>query len=238
MKSARKVKRILLAREKSQSGNRLREVILGGQDGLVNVLGVVLGLSAVGSSNQVLIAASLAATFAESFSMGAVAYTSTLAEHDHYSREVDQELSEIENEPEKKKEEVRKIYRRKGFSGDLLEKVVSVLTRNKKVWHQTLTKEELGLAKVDKRAVLKSSIIVTLAAFCGSFIPVVPFLLFSRQTAIVLALAASGSALFAIGVYEAKTYVGSWLKNGLQMTGIGLGAALIGFLIGKFFKVN
>src|SRR3989338_5827628 len=53
----------------------LPEIILGGQDGLVNVLGVILGVAAASSSTQLVIVAGLAAAFAESISMGAVAYT-------------------------------------------------------------------------------------------------------------------------------------------------------------------
>lgn len=56
----------------------LRDIILGGQDGLVNVLGVTLGIAAASGDTRFVLAAGLAATFAESFSMAAVAYTSSL----------------------------------------------------------------------------------------------------------------------------------------------------------------
>ncbi len=61
----------------------MRDVILGGQDGLVNVLGVVLGVAAASQETRLVLAAGLAAAFAESFSMAAVAYTSTTAERDY-----------------------------------------------------------------------------------------------------------------------------------------------------------
>jgi VIT1/CCC1 family predicted Fe2+/Mn2+ transporter len=54
----------------------LRDLILGGQDGLVNVLGITLGLFAAGATTHIIIIAGLAAGFSESVSMGAVAYTS------------------------------------------------------------------------------------------------------------------------------------------------------------------
>lgn len=57
----------------------LRDIILGGQDGLVNVLGIVLGVAAASRDERIIMAAGLAATFAESFSMAAVAYTSSVA---------------------------------------------------------------------------------------------------------------------------------------------------------------
>ena len=58
----------------------LRDVILGGQDGLVNVLGLSLGLFAAHTSGRIIVIAALAAGFSEAVSMGAVAYTSATAD--------------------------------------------------------------------------------------------------------------------------------------------------------------
>src|SRR3990170_8279611 len=88
----------------------LSDIILGGQDGLVNVLGVVLGVAAASSDPRIVVAGGLAAMFAESISMGAVAYTSTLAEHDHYRAEVERERREIRQMPQAEKQEVRDIF--------------------------------------------------------------------------------------------------------------------------------
>jgi VIT1/CCC1 family predicted Fe2+/Mn2+ transporter len=44
----------------------------------------------------------------------------------------------------------------------------------------------------------------------------------------------SGIVLFLIGVYEAKTTVGSFWRSGLELAAIGLTAGLAGFLIGHF----
>jgi len=53
--------------------------------------------------------------------------------------------------------------------------------------------------------------------------------------AVIAAIALSGLALFVVGVYSAKTLIGDWRKSGLQMVAIGLGAAALGFLIGRLF---
>jgi VIT1/CCC1 family predicted Fe2+/Mn2+ transporter len=58
----------------------LRDVILGGQDGLVNVLGLTLGLFSAGATARVIIVAGLAGGLSEAVSMGAVAYTSASAD--------------------------------------------------------------------------------------------------------------------------------------------------------------
>lgn len=218
--------------------NWMRDVILGGQDGLVNVLGIVLGVSAASQDTKILIAASLAAAFAEAVSMAAVAYTSTLAQIDHYAKEVETERQEIINTPEKEMEEVREIYRQKGFSGKLLDDIVEKVTADKDLWLKALTKEELGLEKVDKSTLLRISATVGIAALVASFVPVTPFFFLSHTPAIIVCLIASAVALFTIGAYEAKTYVGSWTRSGIQLMFIGLAAAVIGFLIGKIFQVN
>src|SRR3989344_7742443 len=62
-----------------------REFILGGQDGLVNVLGLVLGVASATNETRIVIIAGIVATVAESVSMGAVAYTSSKAGKDYYT---------------------------------------------------------------------------------------------------------------------------------------------------------
>src|SRR5438105_3882194 len=76
--------------------NSLRDLILGGQYGLVNMLGIILGMMAAGGSTHVLIATGLAAAFTESISMGAVTYTSFGTERDAYRAEQDREREEVE----------------------------------------------------------------------------------------------------------------------------------------------
>jgi VIT1/CCC1 family predicted Fe2+/Mn2+ transporter len=70
-------------RERHRQTNWLRDVILGGQDGLVNILGIILGVIAGGGSNTVLLAAGFAAAVTESISMGAVGYTSSVSQRDY-----------------------------------------------------------------------------------------------------------------------------------------------------------
>ena len=92
-------------REQHRQGNRLHEVILGGQDGLVNILGIILGVIAGGGSNTVLLSAGFAAAITESISMGAVGYTSSLSERDYYQAERGREEAEIDTMPEAERQE-------------------------------------------------------------------------------------------------------------------------------------
>jgi VIT1/CCC1 family predicted Fe2+/Mn2+ transporter len=86
-------------REAHRQGNWLRDVILGGQDGLVNILGIILGVIAGGGSDTVLLAAGFAAAITESISMAAVGYTSSISERDYYEAERAREATEIDTVP-------------------------------------------------------------------------------------------------------------------------------------------
>lgn len=215
--------------------NSLRDVILGGQDGLVNALGIILGILAAGGDRSILIATVMAATFAESISMGAVAYTSALSQRDYYEGERKKEMKEIEEEPKMEAEEVRRIYEKKGFRGRVLEEIVTTVTSNKEIWLNLMMTEELGLSPVNIRGVFKSSIIVTIATLIGHLIPLLPFFFAGHTTGVIISILISALTLFAVGTYQALTFLGSWWKSGMRMVLIGLGAAIVGFLIAKLF---
>src|SRR3989344_3661820 len=107
----------------SKGGALFKDFILGGQDGLVNVLGIILGVAIGTGDAKIVILAGLAAAFAESVSMGAVAFTSTKAEADYYNSEKKKEEYEIEKYPEDEKKEIYDIYYKKGFRGKLLNQI-------------------------------------------------------------------------------------------------------------------
>jgi predicted membrane protein (TIGR00267 family) len=216
--------------------NWLRDVILGGQDGLVNILGIILGVIAGGGTDTVLLAAGFAAAITESISMGAVGYTSSMAERDYYHAEMAREANEIEHEPEVERQEVRDIYASKGFSGKLLEDVVDTITADRRTWLATMMDEELHLQPKSTRDIIRTSIVITIATLIGHVIPLLPFLVLPRDPALVLAIVLSAIVLFGVGVYSAVTLVGSWWKSGLRILFIGLGAAALGFLVGRLFS--
>ncbi|MCX6795470.1 MAG: VIT1/CCC1 transporter family protein [Candidatus Falkowbacteria bacterium] len=224
-------------KELSQVGKKssLADIILGGQDGLVNVLGVILGVAAATSDHKIIIAAGMAATFAESISMAAVALTSKMAERDHYYSEVEREKREIKEMPEVERAEIREIYAQKGFSGKLLEDIVAQITSNNEQWLKFMMKEELELTEIKNKEIYTGSFVVGFSALVGSFVPLLPFFFLPIKTAVISSLIISAIVLLFVGIYKAKTTVGNPLKTGLQMVLIGMGAALAGYFIGHLF---
>ncbi len=123
------------AKVKSERHSRptlLSNFILGSQDGLVNVLGILLGLTAATTDVRIFFVAALAALGAESISMGAVAYTSTAARRRVYLKEADRESQEMKDVPEIELEEVRQIFRGWGYEGKELEDLTERIAKNPK----------------------------------------------------------------------------------------------------------
>jgi hypothetical protein len=141
-------------------------VILGGQDGLVNVLGIMLGVIAGGGSDTALLAAGFAAAITESIS-GAVGYTSSISERDYYQAEKAREATEIATMPDAERQEIRDIYAAKGFSRKLLEDVVDTITANRETWMATMMDEELHLQPVQTADILRTALVITIATLVG-----------------------------------------------------------------------
>lgn len=220
-----------------KQASAISDIILGGQDGLVNVLGIILGVAAATGDAYIVLVAGLAATFAESVSMGAVAYTSTVADADYYESEREREYRHIKEVPNLEKEEIRSIYANKGFNGEMLNKIIDTITANQDVWVAVMMAEEHQLQPVNRKHALRSAIIVGVAAVIGSLIPLMPFMFVPISAAMVLSISLSAFVLFTVGVVKARMTVGHPGKSGIEMAAIGITSALVGYAVGVLLKV-
>jgi len=225
-----------LSQESHPHPTLLSDFILGSQDGLVNVLGILLGLVAAGTGVRIILIASLAALAAESISMGAVAYTSTLSRRNLYLSEIQRESREMREVPEMEREEVRVILRSWGYEGAEVETMLRMIEAKPKAWLDIMMAFELNLSEVAPDQPRNSALVVLGATTTGSLIPLLPFLLniapvaYAALTSVVL----SGLTLLGIGWYEARVTNGSIWVNGPRMILIGLGAGFAGFVVGHF----
>ncbi len=227
------------------TGERLSDVILGGQDGLVNTLGVILGIAAASQDFRIIMGGALAGAVAEAVSMAAVGYTSNLAERDFYISALKQEKYEIDHMPEVEICEIREIYQKKGFKGKLLDQLVQAITSDRKLWLDTMMREELALSPVDSKKPYKAAVLIGLASLFGALIPLIPFAVFytgkidfagAVSWAAYISVGVSALALFVLGAVKARLTIGKWYRGGLQIVLIGILSALFGYFIGLLFS--
>lgn len=197
---------------------RLADVILGGQDGLVNVLGLTMGVAAAGSAPNLVIVAGLAAMVAESISMAAVAYTSSRAARD-YERLRAKEAGMDENEVEA----ALRALRARGLSGEKLSFIRARLRLH--------LEDAPGM---DSRS---KALAVGVSTLGGSLVPLAPYLLLPISEAIPVSILLSALVLFGTGVLKAKWTDGEWLRSGLEILVVGGLAALAGYALGLALHV-
>jgi predicted membrane protein (TIGR00267 family) len=213
----------------------LHDWILGGQDGLVNVLGSILGVAVVTQDRSIVLVAGLASLFAESVSMAAVAYTSVRASHLHYHSQYEERARLIEENPVLQREILIDAYERKGVNRAEAVRIVDELTKDKAVWLRALMEEHLRLFRPEESGPVRSAVIVGFSSLLGALIPLTPFFFLDGTAAIVCAIATSLLGLFIAGAIGAKLTVGDWRRRGAEMVAIGGAAAAISFTIGYLF---
>lgn len=154
----------------------LAEFVYGGIDGSVTTFAVVAGAVGAGLDSSVIIILGFANLFADGFAMSIGAYLSSKTDVDNYEKHKAIEYWEVENIPEKEREEIREVFREKGFTGKLLEEVVATITADKDRWVDVMMKEELGLIE-ETKSPFKIGLITFISFLILGFIPLLVYVL-------------------------------------------------------------
>jgi VIT1/CCC1 family predicted Fe2+/Mn2+ transporter len=128
----------------------LAEFVYGGIDGSITTFAVVAGAAGAHLDSAVVLILGFANLFADGFAMSVGAYLSNKSEQDKYKNHKAIEYQEIEEMPGEERNEIRDIYRAKGFEGELLEQIVETITADKERWVDVMMKEELELSPARK----------------------------------------------------------------------------------------
>jgi VIT1/CCC1 family predicted Fe2+/Mn2+ transporter len=213
-------------------GRVLREIVFGMNDGLISQLGFVAGVSGALDQPGPIVVAGLAALVAGSVSMAIGGYLSVKAQQEFYLSEIRRELHEMETMPEHERDEVRQLYRAKGFDGPELERIVAAITANREVWLKVMMEEELGLFPEHDTRPLVSAAYTGASFALGALVPLLPYLFLPPLPALSVAVVLAAATLFGIGASKARLTRRHWLPSGLEIMGLGLLAAAIGYGIG------
>src|SRR5213593_4628363 len=152
-------------------GSGIRDATLGANDGLVSVLTIIAGAAGAATGRAVLLAG-VAALVGGAISMGIGAFVSAKAYRAYFLKELQREVREIQDLPDVERQEIRDIYRGRGFEGDALEMVVETITSNPRVWLRVMMQEELGLSQGFAEP-LGAAATVAMAFLVGGAVPVI-----------------------------------------------------------------
>jgi VIT1/CCC1 family predicted Fe2+/Mn2+ transporter len=212
----------------------LRSVILGSIDGSVSVVALVEGVAGATSSSKTVIIAGMAALIAGTLSIMTAEYISVKAEHEVRSSQKQVEQHAISYAPETKKRQLVKAYEEKGLTNEEAHKVVHRLFQNPPKFLQAVLADRHGIHGHEEGRPAKKSLFAGVAFAISGMLPVLPFLFLNPELASLLAVIITGCALFIAGIVRALTSLQPFVKSGLEMFGIGMGAAAVTYVIGIF----
>ena len=213
-------------------GRAIREVIFGLNDGLITTLGFLAGITGSIVNGHIIILAALAEMVAGAISMSSGAYISSKSQREFFQREIEREKSEIEEDPDHEKAEIREIYAERGFNEEEIDILVRRITADKEQWLRFMLREELGLGNEVLESPVKIGITMGLSFLAGSVVPLLPYLFFVPKTGLIISTICSVIFLFALGALKTRLTKKSWIRSGAEMLLIGMGSAVIGFVLG------
>ncbi|HUG93460.1 MAG TPA: VIT1/CCC1 transporter family protein [Planctomycetaceae bacterium] len=217
----------------------IRDFVYGSIDGCVTTFAIVSGVVGAELSSGVIIVLGLANLLADGFSMAVSNYLGTKADRQVVGRARAIEEAHVERIPEGEREEIREIFRLKGFEGDLLERVVDVVTSDRRLWIDTMLREEWGLA-LEGPSPVKAGLVTFGAFVLLGTVPLAPFLIqpAAEDVAAVFAVSCVLTALafFGIGAWKSMFGTGRWLRSGIETLLMGGGAAVVAYAVGSLLK--
>lgn len=220
-----------------EGGELIRQVTFGLNDGVVSIFALLAGLVGAGQSSETILITLVAASVAGALSMAAGEYVSNKSEGDFYRHEIEQEKLEIELCPHIEKEELRLMYRRKGFQGQLLEDIVAGIVADKELWVQEMVVGELGVAELEQQGGFKTSLVILFSFMGGAAFPTLPYILAGplgtgSEITFVVATCVTVFGLFGAGAMKKFVTGVNWFKSGFEMLLVGFFAFGISYLIG------
>lgn len=209
----------------------LSDLVLGAIDGTVTTFAIVAGVAGADLPQHVAIILGCANILADGFSMAVSNYLSTQAERHLVEQVRENEARHIDTVPEGEREEIRQIFAAKGFEGDVLDRIVEVITHNRQQWIDTMVTDEHGL-QLSGPSPWRAAGATFLAFLLAGFVPLSPFFLpitLQGRTIFLLSTVATMLTFFLIGVAKGRALERSLLRSGLETLAVGGAAALLAY---------
>ncbi len=154
----------------SASLNKLRAAVLGANDGIVSIAGLVVGVAGATTNRTIILTAGLAGVFAGALSMAAGEYVSVSSQRDTELALLEKERYELENYPDEELEELTHIYVKKGLSPKTAAAVAHELTE--KDAYAAHIDAELSIDPHNLANASHAAIASAVAFFGGALLPI------------------------------------------------------------------
>ncbi len=214
----------------------LRAAILGANDGIVSTASLIAGVAAAGMAPDAVLLTGVAGLVAGSMSMAAGEYVSVSSQADAENADIARETAELESQPALEREELVRIYEKRGLDRTLAEMVAAKLTAHNAL--ETHLRDELGLTSQMSARPVQAALASAVAFAVGAALPLALVLPFAGPWLTWIVSGASLAFLAILGGIGAKTGGAPIVKAVVRVTFWGSMAMAATAAIGSLFGTN
>jgi len=221
----------------------LKEIVYGGNDGIVTTFAVVAGFAGAQANiaGQLPVLTVLifgfANLFADGVSMALGNFLSIRSEQDVYNTEKGREAHEIIHNTEMEKQESVEILVEKGFSRKQAEDLIAIYMTNDKYWVDFMMNQELELPNPEGDNPILMSLATFFSFIVFGFIPLIPYVFFRGSTLFFMSSCATAAALTLLGSFRWKVGKQSFIRSVGETLFLGGTAATVAYFVGTLFKM-
>ncbi len=212
----------------------VRDFVFGMEDGLVSNLGLVLGVYVGGGNAFIIVLAGAASMFTGAFSMSAGSYLSSKSQREVYEEEIKAAKEDLLKNPKKCYLGMKSALRGEGLGK---EEIAALFRKSSRYQHPKfvcnyMVQKKVGISKERLEVPFKNAFTMFFSFLLGSSFPLAPFLFLPLLPAAITAAVLTMAVLFGVGWAKSLYTKLSWFKSGMEVVFIGLGAGVIGYLVG------
>jgi VIT1/CCC1 family predicted Fe2+/Mn2+ transporter len=218
----------------SKGSSSLRSLLLGAIDGFASIVALSAGVASATRSDTTVLIAGTASVVAGALSMAASEYVSVKAEREARDAQIRMEAEAAEVAPESKRDQLIHAYEAKGLSTEDATQVVGHIQEDQHRFLDALVTERYGAAGDEDERPGRQGFLTGISFALAGAVPLAPFFFLSIpwNVAVVLSVALTAIALFLAGLFRALSSLNPFVRSGLEMVAVGMGAAAGTFLIG------
>jgi vacuolar iron transporter family protein len=216
--------------------NWLRASVLGANDGIVSVAGLVLGVAGATNSEGIIFTAGMAGIIAGAISMAAGEYVSVSSSRDTERALLKKEKYELENYPKEELQELIVLYEKRGLSKKTATLVAEELTA--KDAYAAHVDAELGIDPNNLTNPWHAAFASAASFLVGAAIPLIAIILPPAELRIPVAFVSVVLALAITGTVSAKVGDANIKRAIIRVVSGGALAMIVTYGVGKLFGVT
>lgn len=214
----------------------LRAAVLGANDGIVSVAGLVVGVAASGASASTILVTGVAGLVAGAMSMAAGEYVSVQSQADAEAAALAVETRELREMPEGELAELTQIYVKRGLDPALSRQVAEQLTA-----HDALAshmRDELGITEALRARPVQAALASAAAFTVGALLPIATTLLAPPDRVALVTTVATLAGLLVSGGLAARVGGAPVLRGAWRVGFWGAMAMAAAAAVGRLFHVS